>query len=212
MKKFLFLLIAISSLCACTTPEEDAQIRLFWLEQIMQLMPKQERPALPPQPLPVIPDEETLPVQEEPSIPEEIAVEPQAPAAQPNADLASKKPTTARHSQTQFIETTLEDSRVNKLKSNASLKDRQAMQRAIERVKQANQQALQDIGIMFDGDTQAQAFVIVSKSEKVLTRTANTSNNYQNYLNAQRKILQEQDQQLNQLMRQNAYKLRRIRG
>ena len=212
MKKFLFLLIAISSLCACTTPEEDAQIRLFWLEQIMQLMPKQERPALPPQPLPVIPDEETLPVQEEPSIPEEIAVEPQAPVAQPNADLASKKPTTARHSQTQFIEITLEDSRVNKLKSNASLKDRQAMQRAIERVKQANQQALQDIGIMFDGDTQAQAFVSVSKTKKILTRTANTSNNYQNYLNAQRKILQEQDQQLNQLMRQNAYKLRHIRG
>ncbi len=114
--------------------------------------------------------------------------------------------------QNQFMEITIEDTRINKFKSNAPLKDRQAMQRAIERVKQSNQQALQDIGTMFDGDTQAQAFAIVTKSEKILMRTANTSNTYQNYLNAQRKILQEQDAQLNQLMRQNAYKLRRIRG
>lgn len=214
MKKLLFLL-AVCGLYACTTPEEDAQIKLFWLEQIMQVMPKQARPApLPPQPLPVLPAEEEQPApaqQQVAATPTEST--PPASAKQPNTVSTATKPTvTRRNPQNQFIEITVEDTRVNKFKSNAPLKDRQAMQRAIERVKQSNQQALQDIGAMFDGDTQAQAFAIVTKSEKILMRTANTSNTYQNYLNAQRKILQEQDAQLNQLMRQNAYKLRRIRG
>ena len=215
MKKLLFLLLAICGAYACTTPEEDAQIKLFWLEQIMQLMPKQAQPApLPPQPLPVIPTEEEQPAPAEeqvaPTTEETVA---SAENKQPNAVPPTVKPVVARrNTQNQFMEITLEKTRVNKFKSNASLKDRQAMQRAIERVKKSNQQALEDIGAMFGGDTQAQAFAVVLQSEKILMRTANTSNTYQNYLNAQRKILQEQEAQLNQLMRQNAYKLRRVRG
>lgn len=220
MKKVLFLLWIIGSICACTTPEEDAQIKLFWMEQILQLMPQQARPMpLPPQPLPVMPEEEIqqqpqVPA-EQPPVPEDLATQPQAATEQSathqTASVPVPKPQVHR-SQNQFIEITMEDARVKKTKSSAPLKDRQAMQRAIERVKQSNQQTLTDIGTMFDGDTQAQAFAIVAKSEKILMRVANTSNTYQNYLNAQRKILQEQEAQLNQLMRQNAYKLRRIRG
>ena len=216
MKNFLFLLVAMGSVCACTTPEEDAQIKLFWLEQIMQFMPQPTRPMpLPP------PSFDPVPVEEEPALVEKPQADvsgetaptgPEKPAEQPVVATVSKKPTGPHNNSSQFIEITMEDTRVNKYKSNAPLKERQAMQRALERVKQSNQQALQDIGMMFDGDTQAQAFAIVSKSEKILIRTANTSNTYQNYLNAQRKILQEQDQQLNQLMRANAYKLRRIRS
>lgn len=208
MKKILFLLLAVCGVCACTTPEEDAQIKLFWLEQVMQLMPQKARPVpLPPAPLPIQIQEES-PAEQEQKMPP-VAVEPVAKITVPAA-----KPVTAARAQSQFIEITLEDTnrRVNRLKSNAPLKERQAMQRAIERVKQSNQQALHDIGTMFDGDTQAQAFAIVSQSEKILLRAANTSTNYQNYLNAQRKILQEQETQLNQLMRANAYKLRRVRG
>ena len=210
MKKFLFLLTIAVGLCACTTPEEDAQIKLFWLEQMMQFMPHPPRPV---QPLPA----PVQPPTEPPLLPDEVATQPtqqNTPTAnQQSAVSTTAKQPSARRAQSQFLEITLEDTtRVNPLKSNAPLKERQAMQRALENVKQANQQALRDIGIMFDGDTQAQAFAIVAKSEKILMRTANTSNNYQNYLNAQRKILQEQDQQLNQLMRQNAYKLRRIRS
>lgn len=119
------------------------------------------------------------------------------------ADASSQKP---------ILEITLEDSHVNKLKSNAPLKDRQAMQRSIERIKQSNQQALQDIGSIFGADTQAQALSIVAKSEKILFRTANVCTDYQSYLSAQQKVLQEQEAQLNQLMRANAYKMRRIRG
>lgn len=215
MKKFLFLSLALSGLCACTTPEEDTQIKLFWLEQIMQLMPKQPHMApLPPHPLPPLQEEPPDPslAQEQPPRPEET-VSLSKSSLTPQTQSPEKKPESAANVRSQFLEITLEDSsRVNHLKSNASLKERQAMQRALENVKQSNQQALHDIGIMFDGDTQAQAFAIVSKSEKILQRTANTSMNYQNYLNAQHKILQEQEAQLNQLMRQNAYKLRRIRG
>jgi len=195
----------------------------------MRILPQQARPApLPPHPLPVIPEEETpqqpqdpltpqqpdQAIQEQPLLPENETIPSQNPVEQAanTAPRPTPKPQVAQRTQSQFIEITMEDSRVNKFKSNAPLKERQAMQRAIDRVKQSNQQALRDIGAMFDGDTQAQAFAIVAKSEKILVRTANTSNNYQNYLNAQRKILQEQEAQLNQLMRQNAYKLRRIRS
>ena len=219
MKKFLFLLALTGSLCACTTPEEDAQIKLFWMEQLMRIMPKQAQPApFPPQPFPISPAGQNseqfqqFPPQEQSPLPEEGTSQPSDDTQQvPQPPMASK-PVTPKRTQTQFLEITMEDSRINKLKSNAPLKERQAMQRSIERVKQSNQQALHDIGIMFDNDTQVQAFVIISKAEKILLRAANTSSNYQNYLNAQHKILQEQDDKLNQLMRQNAYKLRHIRG
>lgn len=313
MKKYLLLALAVCGVCACTTPEEDAQIKLFWMEQIMQVMPKSNLRMPNPQPQPsVVPQEEQTPV-----LPDEIAAQPQETSFSVKTSVETPKTATAKTpkiveamlfvspscprcqrlkqdrwadkfqaqyqgkirlteydlsiskndtllqnmmrkyklsqvsyptlfiaghvvqgyplnadpvvkqvlakqgwdqvaqaSKHQFMEITLEDTnrRVNRVKSNAPLKERQAMQRAIERVKQSNQQALQDIGIMFDGDTQAQAFSIVSRSEKLLLRTANTSMNYQNYLNAQQKILQDQETQLNQLMRANAYKLRRVRG
>ncbi len=306
MRKILCLLAVSVGMCACTTPEEDAQIKLFWLEQMMQFMPKQARPAaLSVPPVQAVPAEET-PVAPEPTEGEKanpaqqgaakapavakaprvveamLFVSPTCPRCQRlkqdrwvskfedkyagkinlteydlsipkneallqtmmrkyrlsqvnyptlfiaghvvqgyplNADPVVAKvlaktgwdKVEAKPAQ-QFLEITMEDSRVNRFKSNAPFKERQAMQRAIERVKQSNQQALQDIGLMFDGDTQAQAFAIVSKSEKILVRVANTTDTYQNYLSAQQKILQEQDQRLNQLMRQNAYKLRRVRG
>lgn len=114
--------------------------------------------------------------------------------------------------QQQFIEITLEDSNTGNVKSKAPLKDRQSMQSALDRVKQSNQQTVKDIGSMFGADTQAQALAIVAKYEKTLQRTANTSDTYQNYLKAQQKILQEQEQLLNQLMRDNAYRMRNIRG
>lgn len=214
MKKYLFLLLAVGTAAACTTQEQDAQIQLFWAQQLMQLMPQTSTQAMVP-PLPNMQAQFTSQVETE---------SPATPAVQPTTDSQSlqakavNKTTTARtpnrRSQSQFMEITMEDSsRVNKFKSNAPFKERQAMQRAIENVKQSNQQTLQDIGTMFDGDTQAQAFAIVSKSEKILLRAANVSMSYPTYLNAQRKILQEQEQQLNQLMQQNAYKLnRRARG
>ncbi|MBO5910936.1 MAG: hypothetical protein J6Q05_01900 [Elusimicrobiaceae bacterium] len=225
MKKFLFLLLLSGSLYACTTPEEDAQIKLFWFEQLMQIMPQQARPTSQEvQPFPVIMDEEKTepPALEEEEtstqLPETQETQPVTAPEQNAPDTVvkndSKKITVAQRPQGQFLEITMEDvtRNVNQFKNNAPLKERQAMQRAIENVKQSNQQALRDIGTMFDGDTQAQAFSIISKSEKVLLRLANTSTSYENYLNAQRKILQEQDAQLNQLMRANAYKLRRVRG
>ena len=213
MRKYLFLLLAVGTAAACTTQEQNEQIQLFWAQQLMQLMPQAAAHAMVP-PLPNVQSE----------IPSQVETEIPATPLQPATDSQSlqakavNKTTTARtparRPQSQFMEITMEDSsRVNKFKSNAPFKERQDMQRAIENVKQSNQQTLQDIGTMFDGDTQAQAFAIVSKSEKILLRAANVSMSYPTYLNAQRKILQEQEQQLNQLMKQNAYKLnRRIRG
>lgn len=305
MKKFLWVLLAVGGIGACTTPQEDAQIKLFWLEQMMQFLPQKAAPALLPPAAPVSEEEKPPSSLPEETVPPAKLVTP--PAATTPTVAKTPRPVEAMlflspscprcqrlkrdrwiskfedkyagkvrlteydlsvpeneallqtmmrkyhlsqvnyptlfiagnvvqgyplnaepvvnkvlskygwdkagaSPQQQFMEITLEDSRINKLKSNAPLKERQAMQRAIERVKLSNQQTLQDIGLMFDGDTQAQAFAIVSKSEKILLRAANASSDYKNYLNAQQKILQEQEAQLNQLMRQNAYKLRRIRG
>ena len=274
MKKFVGLLLAVCTVGACTTPEEDAQIRLFWTEQVMQLMFERAMSGSFPAGNPAFsPDKKTSQELEEssqelekilqemqkktpsqtehsplaqgtsqgsPAPAEASAPKPQqAPAKAPAVakvprtveamlfvsptcprcqrlrregwvakfedkyagkvalteyDLSSPKnekllqtmmrkynlrqvgyPTLfiggyvvqgyplnadpvvekvlAKHgwtadaaTQKTFLEITLEDTRVNKLKSNAPLKDRQAMQRAIERVKQSNQQALQDIG------------------------------------------------------------------
>ena len=204
-------------------PEEDLSQQSEITQETEEPQPLEttQQPQTPQEPAPT-PQESPASTEQEASLPQPsvppAAVPPTAAPAVASAPRISKtavasKPKKPQHTDYQFIEIVLEDSsHINNFKSNAPIEERRAMQRAIERVKRSNQQALEDIGTMFDGDTQAQAFAIVSNSEKILFRTANVSSNYQNYLNAQKKILQEQDRMLNQLMRANASKIRQIRG
>ena len=109
----------------------------------------------------------------------------------------------------QYMEITMEDDGL--VKGKAPLKDRQAMQRAIEKVQKDNEKTLQDIGQMFGNATQAQAFAITSSTEKTLRQKASTSVSLQAYLTAQKQLLAQQEQNLNKLMQENARFLRDIR-
>lgn len=109
----------------------------------------------------------------------------------------------------QYMEITMEDDGL--VKGKAPLKDRQAMQRAIEKVQQDNEKTLQDIGQMFGNATQTQAFAITSNTEKALRQKAAASASLQAYLTAQKQLLAQQEQNLNKLMQENARFLRDIR-
>ncbi len=116
-----------------------------------------------------------------------------------------------RKNPTQFMEIIMEDEPSIK-NTNASARDRRAMQRAIATVQQSNQQALNDIGTMFDNETQAAAFAITARTERLLKNKASDSPDYQTYASFEKRLLTLQERDLNQLMRQNAGKLKTIRG
>lgn len=123
----------------------------------------------------------------------------------------AKAEKTRKQNPTQFMEIIMEDERPVK-NFKASAKDRQAMQKALAQVEQANQQAVNDIGTMFGSDTQAAAFAITSRTERLLRNQLASSATYQAYLSTQKKILAVQEKNLNDLMRQNAKNIRSIRG
>lgn len=115
----------------------------------------------------------------------------------------------ARPSSAQFMEITMEDPS-GAIKGKAPLKDRKAMQQALDKVLQENQTALQDIGQMFGASTQAEAFAITTKTEKALRQKATQSTSLQEYMQAQRQLLKQQEQSLNKLMQANTQFLRNI--
>ncbi len=110
----------------------------------------------------------------------------------------------------QYMEITMEDPS-GVVRGKAPLKDRHAMQQAIEKVQKDNEKTLQDIGQMFGNATQAQAFAITSATEKALRQKAAASTSLQAYLAAQKQLLAQQEQNLNKLMQENAHFLRDIR-
>ncbi len=109
----------------------------------------------------------------------------------------------------QFMEITLEDPS-GAIKGKAPLQDRQAMQQALNKVLQENQTAVQDIGHMFGTGTQAEAFAITTKTEKALRQKAAQSASLQEYMQAQKQLLKQQEQSLNKLMQANTQFLRDI--
>lgn len=128
--------------------------------------------------------------------------------------LAPPEPVKRPAAPSQFIEITIEEDvpPVSKSNTKASNKDKVIIQRALESARSANQKTLKDIGKMFGAETQAEAYGIVSKTEKLLQNTAQTSESAQKYLAVQEKILQQQEQMLNKLMQSHARNLRAIRG
>ncbi len=123
----------------------------------------------------------------------------------------AKKTAKKQQKPQQYMEITLEEDEPS-FKGKASAKDLQAIQQALEKVQQDNTNALRDIGTMFGADTQSQAFIITSKTEKSLRNAARNSISLQQYLTAQNKLLKQQEADLNQLMQAHASRLRSIKG
>lgn len=253
MKKYVGLLLVASGLWACTSPEQDAQIQLFWAQQMMKIMQKRMPQQAPlelsapteeqPEQQPVLPQEEQPPLeaQEEPAVPapvqpgskqqslrRPITQAQRTPAAR-SAKGVNRHPKTASASHkrktentprftedysAQFMKITMEDEhpRPQKINTRAPQKERLMIERALAVARQSNQKAVDDIGMMFGPETQAEAAVIVANAEELLEATAAQSTTAQKYLNVQSRVLREQEKKLNQLMQRDARNIRSIRG
>ncbi|MBP5617246.1 MAG: thioredoxin family protein [Elusimicrobiaceae bacterium] len=123
----------------------------------------------------------------------------------------AKKAVKKKQQSQQYMEITLEEDDPS-FKGKAPANDLQVIQWELEKVQQDNTNALRDIGAMFGADTQSQAFIITSKTEKSLRNAARNSTSLQQYLTAQNKLLKQQETDLNRLMQANASRLRSIKG
>ena len=102
--------------------------------------------------------------------------------------------------------------KTRKTTSRASSSDSRAIQLALASVEKNNQATLADMGSFFGEDTKAQAYAIISRTERLLRKKASSSPDYKTYLATQKSLLQIQEKELNELMRQNAKNLRSVRG
>ena len=127
------------------------------------------------------------------------------------AKRAAAQAKAARQAPTQYMEIIMEDNTPVK-NSTAPAKDRRAMQKALASIQQSNQQIVTDIGTMFGHETQAAAFAITARTERLLKNKMADSPNYKTYASFEKKLMSLQERDLNDLMRQNAKNIRAIRG
>ena len=212
MKKYTLLILVGCALMGCTDAEQDEKIRSFWMQQIMQFLPQPQVPPAPVEPQAPVADEQTVARPEDNT--KTQTQNPQTPEVPPQPAPLSKPRVKRQADPYQFMEITMEDetAKVARVNTKVSAKDRAHIQQALENVRLSNQKTLKDIGQMFGPETQAQAFAIVARVEKVLQTSALNSESVQKYLNAQDRALKEQEKLLNQLLRNNARNLHSIRG
>lgn len=228
MKKIIWCLLVCCVFTACSEGENAKQIESFWDTQKALIMtklfgigsPLMSRGAVQPEQLSeqdmqnfeeMVKDwEQTQPEPEEVKL--EAPAQPEPPE-QPQPPVATEvKPKPApkkrpKRQESQFMDITMEDPS-GAVEGKAPLKDRQAMQKSLEKVMQDNENMLHDIVQAFGTETQAQAFEITAKTEKALRRQAASSASLQEYLKVERQLLKKQEQSLNQLMQNNARRLR----
>lgn len=223
MKKIIWCVLACCVLTACANEENAEQIRSFWDTQKPLIMtklfgigsPLMAGGAVQPEQLneqdmqefeEMVKDwEQTQPEQEEVKLEGPAPVEPvQPPAVTEVKPKPVKRP---KRKESQFMDITMEDPS-GAVKGKAPLKDRQAMQKSLDKVMQDNENTLHDIVQAFGAETQAQAFEITAKTEKALRHQAANSSSLQEYLKVERQLLKKQEQSLNQLMQNNSRKLR----
>ena len=123
---------------------------------------------------------------------------------------SGQKGNASRQSTKPFMQITMEADDAPVLEV-SSKKFGKSIKAALEKTRQDNQNTLHDIEQIFDRNTYAEAFAIVSRNEDTLIRTANSSPDLKTYLATQKRILKEQEVQLNLLMQKNAGKVGRIR-
>jgi len=223
MKKIIWCLLVCFLFTACAKKENAEQIKSFWDTQkpliMMKLFgmgsPLMARGAVQPEQLneqdmqnfeEMVKDwEQTQPEPEEVKF--ETPAQPEPPQAPVVTEVKPKPaPKRPKRQDSQFMDITMEDSS-DAVSGKAPLKDRRAMQKALNKVMEDNENILHDIVQAFGAETQAQAFAITAKTEKALRQQAAKSASLQEYLKVERQLLKKQEQSLNQLMRNNARKL-----
>lgn len=185
MKKYILLPLAAIILAGCTTKEQDQQIRAFWMEQYMNVMVKMMSKKM-----------ENLPQ----------AARQRLEAQQPRAGQNTPQPRPAP--QPQIMEVTLD---TDALPGRAPHADRVRMKRALEAVQISNQNTLSDIAVTFGNNVKTQALVLTAGTERQLKQAAANSANFAAYFSVQQQLLAQQEQKLNQLMKQNAGSIKKIR-
>lgn len=191
MKKYiLFPLIGAIALAGCTTKEQDQQIRTFWLKQYMNVMVKMMSQKL-----------QNLPQSARQKLAEQQARSGGQNASQPQRPQPAPQP--------QIMEVTLD---TDALPGRAPHADRVRMKRALEAVQVSNQNTLSDISVTFGNNVKTQALVLTAGTERQLKQAAANSANFAAYFSIQQQLLAQQEQKLNQLMKQNAGSIKKIRN
>lgn len=191
MKKYILLpLAAVITLAGCTTPEQDQQIRTFWLKQYMNVMVKMMSQKL-----------QNLPQAARHKMAEQQARTDGQNAPQPQRPQPAPQP--------QIMEVTLD---TEALPGRAPHADRVRMKRALEAVQISNQNTLSDISVTFGNNVKTQALVLTAGTERQLKQAAANSANFAAYFSIQQQLLAQQEQKLNQLMKQNADSIKKIRN
>lgn len=189
MKKYILLpLAALVMLAGCTTKEQDQEIRAFWMKQYMNVMVKLMSKKLDNLPQAA---RQKLAAQQVRTGGQNVPQQRTQPAPQP-----------------QIMEVTLD---TDALPGRAPHADRVRMKRALEAVQISNQNTLTDIAVTFGNNVKTQALVLTAGTERQLKQAAANSANFAAYFAAQQQLLAQQEQKLNQLMKQNAGSIKKIR-
>lgn len=190
MKKYILLpLAAAVMLAGCTTKEQDQQIRTFWMKQYMNVMVK-------------------LMSKKMDSLPQAARQKLAAPQVRTGGQNIHQPQRTQPAPQPQIMEVTLD---TDALPGRAPHADRVRMKRALEAVQISNQNILSDIAVTFGDNVKTQALVLTAGTERQLKQTAANSASFAAYFTAQQQLLAQQEQQLNQLMKQNTGSIKKIR-
>ncbi len=198
MKKSILLPFAIVLLlAACTSKEQESQIRLFWLQQYANFMTKQL-------------SQKQKALQQDPRFKNwtETFKNTQSQAAAPGQTVPQNNPAAAKPARPQIMEVTMD---TDALPGKASHADRVRMKRALEAVQLSNQKTLSDVAITFGENVKYQAFLLTAQTERQLKKIAAESADFSAYFASQQKLLQEQDRKINELLRNNASSIKKIR-
>ena len=188
-KQHFFIFIAAALVAAgCTSPEQDQQIRLFWLQQYTNLMMKMSG---------------NIPSRAAHRIPSVNTPAPDAYA--PRKDAAPRKETDPHP---QLIDVTME---TDALEGKASHQDRVRMKRAWNAVQSSNQKTVEDIGTAFGEQVKAKAFIITANTEKQLKEEAKNAADFSSYFARQQELLAKQEQDITQLMTQNRSRIKKLK-
>lgn len=183
-KQHLLIFIAAAALAAgCTSPEQDQQIRQFWMQQYASLMMK-SLPKLPQASLPM-------------------------PAAASRAETPRPQQAAPKVQAPQVIDVTLE---TDALPGKAPHTERVRMKRAWDAVQISNQKTLDDIATAFGDQVKDSAFIITTNTEKQLKQAAKRAANFSAYFAQQQELLKKQDQDLNTLMAQNRTRIKTLKA
>lgn len=214
------MLLSSVLLCACTSPEQDAQIRLFWIQQYAKLMASKaekqlqnaaDNPQL-RQAIQLLQAQLQTQMSASQTPAENAQTGPstknsvQQPAAAPKTQTA--QPARKAKPAPQIMDVTLDN---ESLPGKASAQDRAKMKKALEEVQLSNQSTLNDIATAFGEEVKYQAFLLTAETERKLKQAAAKSANYAAYSATQKRLLQAQNKALNQLMQQNAHNLKNLR-